>query len=120
MGPDLLSRYLSEAKHYATANQSLIFCGDLNALTSLTHIPNPSHVELIRHRALLAGCGSLLLRADTGPEATRPANPSDSTRPGGNILDHILGAHVDFADSACLSEFVHTSDHHPIFSKIVT
>ena len=118
MGLSLLSNYFKEARHYATGNQSVIFCGDINALSSIRDVTNLSHIELLRHRALVAGCGSLFLRADTGPESTRPANRTTSIRPTGNTLDHIFGSNVELRDSSCLFDFVHTSDHHPIVSTI--
>ena len=92
----------------------MVICGDLNVWPSVAGL-SPSSVELSRFRDFEAGVGSVLVRADTGPFPTRP---SSFGSPDGNILDHILGAHVSFAEVECLHEFVHTSDHHPVSAVV--
>lgn len=114
LGTDLLATYLKEARDLSQNNQAVVLCGDINALPHIDDHRTPTSQELARHRALINESASVLIRADTGPFPTRPANPSDPNCTAGNILDHILGAHVDFVEPMCLHEFVHTSDHHPI------
>lgn len=116
MGVDILSEYLLEARSMARDGQAVVFCGDLNAIPVTT--ASSSTLERSRHQALMAGAASILIRADTGPLPTRPVNPHNPNCVEGNILDHILGAHVDFIEPCCVTDLGHSSDHHPIMVTV--
>jgi hypothetical protein len=118
MGPELLTRYAQEAKVYSQDNASVVFTGDLNTLPSVIDVENVTHSESVRFRTLNSSLGSRFIRADTGPNATRPANRADSIRPGGNILDHFFGSEVDFREGNCLIDFPQVSDHQPIIAVV--
>lgn len=63
---------------------------------------------------------NLLLRVDTGPEPTRPSNRIDSADLLGTIIDHIYVANANALDGACASSLAHSSDHHPIFARVIS
>ena len=114
-GCDLLASFLQESSALASNGVPVVICGDLNA----PHEYNGHDGTLrARHRTLISNLGPDFFRADTGPVPTRPSNRPDSLNPEGNFLDHILGANVNFLESNCLSDFVHTSDHHPICARV--
>ena len=114
-GSDLLAEYLQEASTFSADGSPVVICGDFNAPHEYD---GPNGSLRARNRILTSNLGTHFFRADTGPVPTRPANRSDSVAPEGNFLDHIYGANVNALESDCLSDFVHTSDHHPITSRV--
>lgn len=92
-----------------------MICCDLNGPYEYD---GPNGYLRARHRTLMSNLGSHFFRADTRPVPTRPANRFDSVVLEGNFLDHIYGANVNTPENDCLSNFIHTSDHNPIVSRV--
>lgn len=115
LGNDLLTELLHEADQLSSDHSPVVLCGDLN-ITPLGDTPTiPGRV-----RHFYNALGANFFRADTGNIPTRPSNRIDSVNTAGNTLDHFFGAHVQFDFSLCMHEFRHTSDHHPIMTRVST
>ena len=116
-GPGLLRDFATEAKNAASNGQPVILCGDFNAT-------NPESSESMdylignRGRILIENLGRQFFRVDTGTTPTRPSNRTDSISDDGSLIDHIFVANTNGLEGQCLSDFTHTSDHHPISARI--
>ena len=117
LGPDFFRSVLNDANLFARDQQPVILCGDLNAIHAPELVSNPA--ALSRHRILASGSG-YFHRVDTGLEPTRPSNRIDSVDLLGTIIDHIYVANANALDGACISSLAHSSDHHPIFARIIS
>jgi hypothetical protein len=113
----LLRDFATEAKNAASNGQPVILCGDFNAT-------NPESSESMdylignRGRILIENLGRQFFRVDTGTTPTRPSNRTDSISDEGSLIDHIFVANTNGLEGQCLSDFTHTSDHHPISARI--
>lgn len=113
IGNDFITEVLTEANRLQFNQSPVVLCGDLN----VTPIDaTPTIRSRINH--FYNNLGANFLRADTGDVPTRPANRVDSVNTVGNTLDHFFGAHVQFDLSMCMHGLNHTSDHHPIITRV--